>query len=184
MTLTLAAWLHTLSPFLVRFTDEFGIRWYGLSYLLGFLAGWAWLRYLARRGLTPLSEQRVGDAMVALVLGVVLGGRLGYCLFYQPSLLTELSGDFPFWGVLRLTQGGMSSHGGMLGVAVAAWWISRGVRDAQGQVRFRAPLLHVFDLVALAATPGLLFGRLANFINGELLGKIVANPESPPPPGP
>lgn len=181
MTLTFAAWLHTLSPFLVRFTDEFGIRWYGLSYVLGFLAGWAWLRFLARRGLTPLSEQRVGDAMVSLVLGVVVGGRLGYCLFYQPSLLTDFGGGFPFWGVLRLTQGGMSSHGGMLGVALAAWWIARGVRQQSGEVTGRVPLLHVFDLVALAATPGLLFGRLANFVNGELLGKIVAMPGEPAP---
>jgi phosphatidylglycerol:prolipoprotein diacylglycerol transferase len=178
---TLAAWLHDLNPVLVRFTDTFAIRYYGLAYAIGFLLGWAWLRFMSRRGMTPLSPQRISDMMVAMVLGVVAGGRIGYVLFYDPSLLTDFNSSFPFWGVLRLNQGGMSSHGGILGVMIATWWVSRGVKDEQGRVQFRVPWMHVLDLAAVACTAGLMLGRIANFINGELLGKIVAAPGEPAP---
>src|SRR6185295_6836241 len=99
---TLAAWLHNIGPFLVQFTPSFGLRWYGLAYATGFLIGWVWLRWMSRRGMTPLSPQRVSDAMLLLVLGVVVGGRLGYVLFYARDLLTDLTSSFPWWGVLRL----------------------------------------------------------------------------------
>jgi phosphatidylglycerol:prolipoprotein diacylglycerol transferase len=175
------AWLHNLSPFLVEFGNGVGIRWYGLSYAAGFAAGWWIMQRLSRRGVTPLSPQRVTDMMLALVAGVVVGGRLGYCVFYQRELFASLAPSFPWWGVLRLNDGGMSSHGGMIGVALAAWWIARGPRAPDGTRPRRVPLLHVMDLVALACTPGLFFGRLANFVNGELLGEIVAPPGRPAP---
>lgn len=179
--LTLGAWLHDLNPFLVEFSPGIGLRWYGLSYAAGFLAGWWILIRLARRGFTPLSPQRVGDAMVALIVGVIVGGRLGYVLFYDLPLLWNFSDSFPWWGVLRVSQGGMASHGGMLGVIIATWLISRpGKHDEYGP-RGPVPWLHVLDLTALACTPGLFFGRIANFINGELLGKIVAPPGEPAP---
>lgn len=177
----LAAWLHDLSPVLVRFTDTFAIRYYGLAYAVGFLLGWAWLRLMSRRGMTPLSPQRISDMMVILVLGVVAGGRLGYVLFYDPSLLIDFRSSFPFWGVLRVNQGGMSSHGGVLGVIIATWWVSRGVKDERGRVQFRVPWMHVLDLSAVACTAGLMLGRVANFINGELLGAVVARPGEPAP---
>jgi phosphatidylglycerol---prolipoprotein diacylglyceryl transferase len=209
---TLAAWLHNLSPFLIRFSGDFGLRWYGLAYATGFVIAWWWLRWMSKRGMTPLSVQRVSDAMLILVLGVVVGGRLGYVLFYARELITDLTSSFPWWGVLRLNRGGMSSHGGMIGVIIATWFIARGPRHSAGAVGCakcgydrsglaadakcpecgtvpgkpgarpqRLPWLHVLDLTAVVCTAGLMLGRVANFINGELLGKIVAAPGDPAP---
>ena len=178
----LAAWLHDLNPFIVEFTPGFGVRWYGTAYALGFVAGWLLLRWLSNRGVTPLSVQRITDAMLVLCLGVVLGGRLGYIAFYDPALLVTFTSSPPWWGVLQLNKGGMSSHGGMIGVLTACWIISRGVKDSNGKRIGALPMLHVMDLTALACTPGLFFGRLANFVNGELLGSIVTMPGKTPSP--
>lgn len=174
--LLLGAWLHDLSPFALRFTDDFGLRWYGLSYAAGFVVAYFILRALAVRRLIDIPHDRIADAMTWLILGVVGGGRLGYILFYDPSLLTSFSSSFPFWGVFALSQGGMASHGGMVGVILACWFISRGFRTESNALVGRTSTLHVMDCMALAATPGLFFGRIANFVNGELLGKIVAMP--------
>src|SRR5688572_28354276 len=124
--LILAAWLHALDPYAVMLWPGGPIRWYGLSYLLGFVIGYVVIRRVVAvnearlgppllSGPPPLRPQQVGDLVVALALGVVLGGRLGYCLFYSPSLFADFDGDFPFWGVLKLNQGGMASHGGLIG---------------------------------------------------------------------
>ncbi len=169
------AWLHDLGPIAFHL-GPLAIRWYGLSYAAGFVIAWLVLRWLARRGAGLIPEARVGDAILCAVVGVVVGGRLGYVLFYQPDLLWSVSGDFPWWGVLRVHEGGMASHGGMAGVIVAAWVISRGWSDGRGGRMGRAPLLHVLDLMCLVAPFGLFLGRIANFINGELLGRIVARP--------
>jgi phosphatidylglycerol:prolipoprotein diacylglycerol transferase len=181
--LTLAAYFHDLDPFLVRFSGDFGVRWYGLAYIAGFVAAYLILVRLARRGLILIPTDRVYDAMVWLVLGTIAGGRLGYALFYDPGfrLLTTFSPSFPFWSLLRLNEGGMASHGGMVGLALACWRISRGWPGPAGEPPARAPLLHVMDFVALVAPIGILFGRLANFINGELLGRIVSPPGTPGP---
>ena len=177
---TLAAWVHDWSPFLVRFTEGFGLRWYGLSYAAGFLAGWMIIRWFARRGLTPLPAHRVMDALTILVIGVVAGGRLGYVVFYEPSLLWTLSASPPWWGLLQLNRGGMASHGGIIGVIVASGVVARGfktdVATGAGGREGKTSWLHVLDLTAIACTPGLGFGRLANFVNGELLGRIVTPP--------
>lgn len=169
------AWLHTLDPVLVQL-GPLAIRWYGLSYIAGFVAAWLLLRALAQRGWLRTPVYHVGDAMLWLVAGVVIGGRLGYCIFYRPSLFLDFSASLPFWGVLRITEGGMASHGGILGVILAGWRISRGFRTpgGGGEVVGRCPPLHVMDATALVAPFGLLFGRVANFINGELLGRIAA----------
>jgi phosphatidylglycerol:prolipoprotein diacylglycerol transferase len=183
--LTLASWLHTLDPFIVKFTENFGLRWYGTAYLAGFAVAWLLLRRLSstpeRPGFTPLPRHRVGDALMWLIGGVLVGGRLGYVLIYDPSLLWRFDSSPPWWGVLAINQGGMASHGGMVGVIIAAWRISRGWRTPEGTVEGRMPALHMMDLVAMLAPAGLLFGRIANFINGELLGKIVAPPGAPGP---
>lgn len=179
--LTLGAWLHDLSPFALQLGDGFGLRWYGLSYAAGFVAAYLLMRWLAGRGLIQIPRDRIADAMTYLIVGVILGGRLGYCLFYDISLLTSFSGSFPFWSFFALNKGGMASHGGMVGVIVACWLIARGFRDDSGAVIGRTTPLHVMDVMALAATPGLFFGRVANFVNGELLGKIVAMPGQPAP---
>jgi len=178
---SVGGWLHDLDPFILRLSGSFGLRWYGFSYLCGFVAGYLLLRWLGRKGVSSISPQRAADAILTLIVGVMVGGRLGYVLLYQPSLLWQFSGDVPFWGVLRLTQGGMASHGGMVGVTLAAWWISRGFKTEESDRIGKAPPLHVFDTMALIAPPGLFFGRIANFINGELLGRIVAAPGEPAP---
>jgi phosphatidylglycerol:prolipoprotein diacylglycerol transferase len=169
----LAYWTHDLSPFLVRFGENFGIRYYGVAYLLGFAAG-AWLlRRYAVTGRSWLPAIAVMDFMTALVIGVMVGGRLGYFVFYQPNALLH----DPLV-LLRVWEGGMASHGGFLGVVAALAWFAR---------RQRIPFLHLGDLVAASAAAGLLFGRLANFINGELWGKpatvpwAVIFPDSPLP---
>lgn len=179
--MALAAWLHDLSPFLVRFGGGFGIRWYGVSYALGFVAGWLMLRWLSLRKATLLPADRVGDVILYAVVGVVAGGRLGYALFYKPSLFWTFSDSAPWWNLLAVNQGGMSSHGGIIGVILAASFIARGRRSADGPTIGRVPMLHVLDMLTMIAPTGLLFGRLANFVNGELLGKIVALPGRPAP---
>jgi phosphatidylglycerol:prolipoprotein diacylglycerol transferase len=180
--MTLAAWLHTLSPYLVRFTDSgFGLRWYGLSYLAGFLVAYLILRASARRGLMLIPRERIGDAMMWFIGGVLIGGRLGYVFLYQPELLVRFTPGPPWWGVLAIQGGGMSSHGGIAGVILAAWRVSRGWKNRDGSRTGRIPTLHVMDVIALLAPLGLMFGRLANFINGELLGRIHSPPGTPGP---
>jgi len=175
----LGGWLHDLSPILFE-VGGFAIRWYGLSYLAGFAAAYVLLRFLAKRHATVIPGERVFDVILALVVGVVVGGRLGYVLLYDPKLLGFVDG-FPFWGVLAVNNGGMSSHGGIVGVILAAWKVSRGYKNEEGAIEGRCPPLHAMDMCALIAPAGLFFGRIANFINGELLGKIVAKPGEPAP---
>ncbi len=178
---TLAAYLHDLSPFLIKFSDSLGLRWYGLAYAAGFFVAYQILRWLARRGFTPIPQHRIADAMLMLVAGVIIGGRVGYVLIYERHLLTEFNSSFPWWGALALNRGGMAYHGGLVGVMAAGWLISRGFRDETGVRRGASPWRHVMDLLALACTIGLGLGRIANFINGELLAKIVAQPGQPAP---
>lgn len=171
---TLAYWVHSLDPFLVRFSDSFGIRWYGVAYICAFVvAAWLLTRYArASRSLVPAAK--VPDFLTALVLGVVLGGRIGHYLLYDGW--RSFSSD-PL-GILRVWEGGMSFHGGLLGVTVAVFVYARLQRHS---------FLHLGDLVASVAPFGLFFGRLANFINGELWGKVstvswaVIFPQSVPP---
>ena len=154
----LAYWVHDLSPFLIRFTDTVGIRYYGLSYMLGFLTT-AWLlRRAAAAGRSLLPTEKIPDLIVIIVFGVLLGGRLGYFLLYQPeALLRDPLALFKVW------DGGMASHGGFVGVGLALAWFSRSQK---------IPFFHLADLIASTAAAGLMFGRIANFINGELWGKI------------
>jgi phosphatidylglycerol:prolipoprotein diacylglycerol transferase len=155
--MALAFLVHTPHPFLLRFTDNFGIRYYGVSYMLGFLtAAWLLWRY-ARAGRSRLPAEKIGDLTVALVVGVMLGGRLGSFLLYHPEQLRADPLSF-----FRVWEGGMASHGGFIGVAVALAWFARANR---------LPFLHLADLITSAAPAGLLFGRLANYLNGELWGK-------------
>jgi phosphatidylglycerol:prolipoprotein diacylglycerol transferase len=154
-----AIWVHDLSPFLFRFSENFGIRYYGLAYLIGFF-GSAWLlhRYY-RAGKSPLDGNVIGDLITYLVFGVMLGGRLGYFILYQPEhiLRDPLS-------LVRVWEGGMASHGAFVGGTLALVFFVR---------KHRVSFFVVSDLVLTTAPVGLLFGRIANFINGELYGKIT-----------
>lgn len=171
----LGGWTHRISPVALDLFGAFSIRWYGLSYLAGFAAAYLLLRLLAARHATRIPGDRALDAILTLIVGVVVGGRLGYVLLYDPSLLGLVDG-FPFWGVLAVNRGGMASHGGIAGVILAAWRISRGFRQPDGAIVGRCPPMHVMDVCALIGPAGLFFGRLANFVNGELLGRVVALP--------
>ncbi len=154
----LAYWVHQWSPFMGPHWGNIGIRYYGLAYVLGFVtAAWLLIRY-ARAGRSQLAPGLVADFMMAIIFGVMLGGRIGSFVFYKPQ---ELLAD-PL-SLFRIWEGGMASHGGFIGVAVAMAWFSRSRR---------IPFLHLADLICSAAPAGLLFGRIANFINGELWGKI------------
>jgi len=167
-----AVLVHNLSPFAFEISPGVGIRWYGLAYAAGFLIGWFILRELARRQRIGLTVVQVGDLMTYLIVGVIIGGRVGHVIFYEPHLLLSFHANFPWWGLLDIHKGGMSSHGGIIGTmcasAIFAW-------------RIGLPVPHLFDCVAFAAPPGLCVGRLANWVNGELWGKplpqsMQANP--------
>jgi len=172
MTL-LGAWMHDLDSCAVHAFGRCLVQWYGLSYVLGFGAAWLIVRAMIRTGRTRLENPlKASDLVFGAAVGAVVGGRLGYVLLYQPALLTSFGSVPPWWGVLALHEGGMASHGGMVGVIVACIIFAR---------REKIPWLHATDLLALAAPAGLFFGRVANFVNGELLGKIVAPPGEPAP---
>ena len=161
---TADAYLMTLDPFAVQLGPTFGIRWYGLAYIAGFLVFYLLMAWFVRRRISPLPPERLGDLVTAVVLGTIVGGRLGYCVLYSPHLLISFRDTFPFWGVLALHEGGMASHGGILGIAVALAWCAR---------KDRLPTLHLLDFATLGGASGIFFGRLANFINGELVGRAA-----------
>lgn len=138
------------------------IRWYGLMYVIGFVIAWLLARRRARRDWSVIEPARVDDLIFYCMLGVILGGRIGYVLFYgMEYLLAD-----PLY-LFRITEGGMSFHGGLLGVMAAMWLFSRklGVRTWA-----------LWDFVAPLAPLGLFFGRIGNFINGELWGKPTGLP--------
>ena len=158
----IAYYLDNFSPFMVKFGPSFGIRWYGFSYLLAFFFGFLLLRWLAQRRYCALPPEKVGDFILAAALGVIAGGRLGYVLFYRPG---QLLVDPLF--VFRIWDGGMSSHGGMIGLTLAVFLYGR---------RQHVPWLSLADNIAVVAPVGLFLGRCANFINGELYGRAAAVP--------
>ncbi|SDD06853.1 prolipoprotein diacylglyceryl transferase [Ruegeria marina] len=145
------------------FGMEFALRWYALAYIAGILIAWRLAVAALRRPAlwpgdsTPMTPRQVEDLLTWIILGVILGGRLGYVLFYQPAYYLAHPAE-----ILMVWQGGMAFHGGLLGVVAAAWiYVSR-----HGVAR-----LQMADLVAHTVPPGLLLGRLANFINAELWGR-------------
>lgn len=150
-------WVNDLSPFLGPHWGNIGIRYYGLSYMLGFAVAWWLLVRYARAGRSAVPAVSVPDLMVAIVLGVLIGGRIGYFILYEPDMLFRSPLQ-----LFKVWDGGMASHGGFIGVAIALAWYARSNK---------IPFLHLGDLVASTAPAGLFFGRIANFINGELWGK-------------
>ncbi len=158
----IAYWVHQPTPFLGPHWGNFGIRYYGLAYVLGFIAaGWLLVRY-ARRQRSRLPVETIPDLMMAIVAGIMLGGRLGSFLFYHPDQLLRDPLSF-----FRIWEGGMASHGGFIGVAIALAWFGRSRRIS---------FLHLADLIASATPVGLLLGRIANFLNGELWGTVTTAP--------
>ena len=148
-------------PFAIRFPDGFflaGVRWYGLAYLAGFIIALILFNLYSSKGRSPLSKDDNSTLITYLLFGVILGGRLGYMLFYDfPNFIANPLTAFQIW------KGGMASHGGFIGVLVAMIFFARSKK-----VGFWT----VSDIVVISATPGIFLGRLANFVNGELWGKV------------
>ena len=131
--------------------------------------------------MTPIPSSIIGDIVLFGGIGGVIGGRLGYVLVYKPNLLADFSGGFPFWGVLNIAGGGMASHGGMVGVLAGLAFLGvllrkRAAKEGVPELA-HVPTLHLVDTACAVVPIGLMCGRLANFINGELLGKIVVAPD-------
>ena len=148
-----------IDPVAIDLPGPLDVRWYGLGYLVAFWVGYLILRRLAQRRFLKLDPDAVGDLIFALMLGVILGGRLGYILFY----------DFPKFAqnplsILRIWEGGLAFHGGLVGAVLAGAWFAR----KQG-----APFLNVGDSLALGVCPGIFTVRVANFVNGELFWRVA-----------
>jgi phosphatidylglycerol:prolipoprotein diacylglycerol transferase len=158
-------YIHDISPWLIHFqigAREFGIRWYGVAYVAGFIAAFFLMRELARRKIGPLKEAELADFItLAAFLGVMLGGRLGFMLLYDFWEFIARP-----WRLFLVWEGGMASHGGIAGLAIFAWWYAR---------RHNYNWCSVGDNLVCVAPVGVFFGRIANFINGELYG----NPADP-----
>jgi phosphatidylglycerol:prolipoprotein diacylglycerol transferase len=150
-----------IDPILINI-GPFAIRWYALAYIVGILGGWLYARAIIRRpalwgGQPPMTVTDYDDFVLWVTIGIVLGGRLGYVLFYNPAYFAAHPAD-----ILQLWKGGMSFHGGFLGcvAAVVLFAYHRGI-----------PFLSLGDVTCAVGPIGLFFGRLANFINGELWGR-------------
>jgi phosphatidylglycerol:prolipoprotein diacylglycerol transferase len=160
-----------IDPELFSFTIggfELALRWYALAYIAGLVLGWWLLVRLMRRpqlwpgNKAPMTPEQPEDLLTWMILSVILGGRLGYVVFYDPGYFLANPAD-----IVKVWQGGMSFHGGFIGVIAGVILFTRS---------HRLPLLQAGDAVALAAPAGLFFGRLANFINGELWGRVTDAP--------
>lgn len=152
-----------IDPVIVR-VGPLAFRWYAMAYIAGLLGGWKYMRWSASRPPRAMTGEQVDDFLVWATLGTVLGGRLGFVLFYKPSFYFDNPSEiFAVW------KGGMSFHGGALGVIAAIVLFS---------LLRRLSILAVGDMVCSVVPIGLFFGRLANFINGELFGRPA--PESLP----
>jgi phosphatidylglycerol:prolipoprotein diacylglycerol transferase len=153
----------TIDPVIVQL-GPLVIRWYGLAYVAGILLGWKWMHRLIQRSpfLGHIKEAEIDQFITWAIMGIVLGGRLGYVLFYTPYLVWE----DPL-RILQVWEGGMSFHGGLLGFGVALKIFTQ---------KHKLSLLRFMDLTASCAPIGIFFGRIANFINAELFGRTTDVP--------
>jgi phosphatidylglycerol:prolipoprotein diacylglycerol transferase len=155
-------YFHNINP--IAFSiGSFGVHWYGIMYLLGFLGAWMLGESRRKQGRLPVSAEAFSDLSFYVMLGVILGGRIGYMLFYV-SLGWVVHDPLQLF---RVWEGGMSFHGGLLGVLVAGWWWSR---------KNRIHFFDAVDFVAPLVPIGLGLGRLGNFIGGELWGRHTDAP--------
>jgi len=144
------------------------IKWYGLSYMAGLILGWLYIRNLVAQqrlwphGVQPFLPAKADDLLIYMTIGVITGGRLGFVFFYEPGFFISNP-----WAIIAVWEGGMAFHGALLGCGLAIWVFS---------VRNRNNTLSAMDACAAAVPIGLFFGRLANFINGELWGRPTDMP--------
>ena len=140
----------------------FDIRWYSLAYIAGFIIGSIIIKYLNKKLLNILSNKQIDSFFIWSILGVIIGGRIGYVLFYQTSYFFTN----PVY-ILKIWTGGMSFHGGLIGIIISMYLFSK-----KNNIQF----FYLSDLVSIVAPIGLFFGRIANFINNELYGKVTNFP--------
>lgn len=159
---TLAAYVHDIDPYAIMLWEDGPVRWYGLTYLLGFFLAYLQIKRIIKVGHTTLQPKEPADFVMVPAIGLVVGGRLGYVLFYKPEMFLTFTSTAPYWDVLAINKGGMASHGGMIGLIVACWYYS---------LRRKHNLSHLIDLCAMSGPIGVFFGRIANFVNGELYGR-------------
>ncbi len=162
-----------LDPVLLEI-GPFKLRWYALAYIAGLIIGWRYMVHIAKTPRlwggkpSPFTITQADDFLFYATLGVILGGRIGYVLFYMlPDPVSRAALGAEPWKIFAIWEGGMAFHGGLIGVALAILWFSRANK---------IPLLSLADVVAACAPIGLFFGRLANFINAELYGRETAVP--------
>jgi phosphatidylglycerol:prolipoprotein diacylglycerol transferase len=199
-------WIDDINPYIFRLPNGFGVRWYGLAYLAGLVWGYVMAVRWWRQGRSPLAPEQLQDFVVSAGLGMIIGGRLVYCLFYGTDHLLQnpLGGWFPYDQdlhrflepgeaarpghtivqafslpyILKLWEGGMASHGGIAGLVAGAWWYGH---------RRGYHFLVLGDILAATGPFGIALGRLANFVNGELWGRPAHDlpwamifPQAPP----
>jgi len=152
---------HFIDPVLWRI-GPFELRWYGLMYLIAFIVAYFIIRSELRRKQGPIPVEAADDFLFYMILGLLIGARVGYVLIYNFRAYLEAP-----WEIFALWHGGMSFHGGLVGIIVAGVLFIR---------RYEAPFLELTDIAALATPIGLMFGRIGNFINGELYGRVTDLP--------
>jgi phosphatidylglycerol:prolipoprotein diacylglycerol transferase len=150
-----------IDPVLIHF-GPLQMRWYGLMYIVGFIVAYFLLISQSRQRKLPMNRTEIEDLLTSCILGLVIGARVGYCLIYNPAYYIA----HPF-KIFAVWEGGMSFHGGMIGLLLTGWGYS---------IWRKKSFLMLADLGAMAATPGLFFGRIGNFINGELFGRTTDVP--------
>ena len=159
--------VHNFDPVLVDL-GFFQIRWYSISYILGIILGWLYAIRIIKQitinkyNYQPITASHFGDLIVYLILGIVVGGRLGYVIFYNFEYYHQ-----NFFDIFKLWKGGMSFHGGLVGIIIAIFIFSK---------KTKINFFKFSDIVACVAPIGIFLGRIANFINGELYGKISSLP--------
>ncbi len=159
MTMVNGHWVDQLDPKLIHLWGDIGVSYYGLAYVTGFVCGVFMHRLFRRTGRSPLNAEQEEIALYAMVLGVLLGARLGFIVLYAlPETLNHP------WFVFEVWKGGMSSHGGFIGVVIACWYVSR---------KSNIKLVQFGDMMTPLIPVGFLLGRIANFINGELWGNVT-----------
>ena len=161
----LAYWVHSLDPFLIKFPSSWsiqGIRWYGIAYLSAFLFAVIFLKHEYKRGRLKLDDTQQQNFLFAVFCGMLIGGRLGYVLFYKFDYYMNR----PF-EIFAVWEGGMASHGGLIGIFFALLLFGR---------RYYYSVFSLADLTVPLGTLGIFLGRCANFINGELYGTVTDVP--------
>lgn len=159
----LAHYLHDINPYVIRFTESFGVRWYGLAYVLAFVVVYMGIKRLSQRGWCMLKPDEVADFVTyGALLGVLVGGRLGYMVLHDTENFLRAP-----WIFFQINKGGMASHGGIAGLTIYIF--------AYARLKGYRPL-NLGDAMVIPAALGLFFGRIANFINGELFGRPATVP--------